>query len=140
MELSYYKLPHSLWALATCAYVGGAHLDINADLEESFLTRCRGSSGVRNSLENRANSQLTVKFSRGAAPRTPCMKTRVSLYHIKVLHLFANRLRARLADREGLSADRKGLWARWGAVAKGFRLRTDSLILMQLRLLESSSA
>ena len=34
---------------------GGAHLDINADLEESFLTRCRGSSGVRNSLENRAN-------------------------------------------------------------------------------------
>ena len=31
---------------------------------------------------------MTVKFSRGAA----CMKTRVSLYHIKVLHLFVDRL------------------------------------------------
>ena len=40
----------------------------------------------------RKQGQLTVKFSRGAAPRTPCMKTRVSLYHIKVLHLFSNRL------------------------------------------------
>ena len=40
----------------------------------------------------RKQGQLTVKFSRGAAPRTPCMKTRVSLYHIKVLHLFVDRL------------------------------------------------
>ena len=33
-------------------------------------------------------------FSRGCAPHPLSLKTRFSLYHIKVLHLFANRLSA----------------------------------------------
>ena len=38
-------------------------------------------------------------FSRGCAPHPLSLKTRFSLYHIKVLHLFANRLRAGVSLR-----------------------------------------
>ena len=41
-------------------------------------------------------------FSRGCAPHPLSLKTRFSLYHIKVLHLFANRL---LALHCGVTSD-----------------------------------
>ena len=43
-------------------------------------------------------------FSRGCAPHPLSLKTRFSLYHIKVLHLFANRLLSSAGNSAGWRA------------------------------------
>ena len=48
-------------------------------------------------------------FSRGCATHPLSLKTRFSLYHIKVLHLFANRLRCREPRAAG-GADTSLAW------------------------------
>ena len=55
----------------------------------------RGAVVVWHAVLPLENSVVHKIFSRGCAPHTLSLETRFSLYHIKVLHLLANRLTAR---------------------------------------------
>ena len=77
-------------------------VDLACFVQVSMSAIQRGAVVVWHAVLPLENSVVHKIFSQGCAPHPLSLETRFSLYHIKVLHLLANRLGLRLWSRSGL--------------------------------------
>ena len=81
-------------------------VDLACFVQVSMSAIQRGAVVVWHAVLPLENSVVHKIFSRGCAPHPLSLETRFSLYHIKVLHLLANRLGWASGAVEGLVENR----------------------------------
>ena len=82
-------------------------VDLACFVQVSMSAIQRGAVVVWHAVLPLENSVVHKIFSRGCAPHPLSLETRFSLYHIKVLHLLANRL----VVYSGIPSIRRACWA-----------------------------